>query len=152
MTSDEARVALLTIGLQESKFLARVQIVNGGGQGPARSFWQFERGGGVRGVLRHPASAKLAREIVVASGVPADEAAVHKAMGLERYDIMSAALARLLLVPAPTRLPAIGDEAGLWDLYARRVWRPGKPHINTWAGNYAMARATVAAAAGGVRK
>ena len=42
---------LLAIGLQESRLTHRRQI-----GGPARGLWQFERGGGVAGVLRHAAS------------------------------------------------------------------------------------------------
>src|SRR5690606_35531315 len=48
MDSDRATVMLLAIGLQESRFEHRRQI-----KGPARGFWQFERGGGVRGVMTH---------------------------------------------------------------------------------------------------
>src|SRR5690606_38643231 len=61
MDSDRATVMLLAIGLQESRFEHRRQI-----KGPARGFWQFERGRGVRGVLTHPATAALAREVCVA--------------------------------------------------------------------------------------
>lgn len=43
----EAKVMLLAIGLQESRFEHRRQI-----KGPARGFWQFEAGGGTAGVLR----------------------------------------------------------------------------------------------------
>ena len=51
MESAEATVMLLAIGLQESRLEHRRQI-----KGPARSFWQAEKGGGmVHGVLRHPA-------------------------------------------------------------------------------------------------
>ena len=45
MDTPDARVLLLAIGLQESKFSHRLQI-----GGPARGYWQFEQGGGVRGV------------------------------------------------------------------------------------------------------
>ena len=45
---------LLAIGLQESGLCERCQIIDGGGKGPARGLWQFERGGGVVGVLTHP--------------------------------------------------------------------------------------------------
>lgn len=46
MDSTEARVMLLAIGLQESRFINRFQIVQGkpGAKGPARGFWQFEQG------------------------------------------------------------------------------------------------------------
>ena len=39
----EARVMMLAIGMQESRFLHRKQI-----GGPARGFFQFEEGGGVQ--------------------------------------------------------------------------------------------------------
>ncbi|WP_231906850.1 hypothetical protein [Cupriavidus sp. D384] len=57
MDTPEARVLLLATGLQESEFMHRRQM----GNGPARGFWQFERGtrasrGGVTGVCLHPAS------------------------------------------------------------------------------------------------
>ncbi len=56
MDTSEARCMLLAIGLQESRFVHRRQI-----GGPARGFWQFERGtpasrGGVWGVFLHAAS------------------------------------------------------------------------------------------------
>lgn len=44
MDSVRARMMLLAIGLQESRFEHRRQL----GNGPARGFWQFESGGGVR--------------------------------------------------------------------------------------------------------
>ncbi|WP_199533145.1 hypothetical protein [Thiopseudomonas alkaliphila] len=48
MKSKKAVVMMLAIGLQESRFIHRRQI-----KGPARGFWQFEKGGGVYGVLNH---------------------------------------------------------------------------------------------------
>jgi hypothetical protein len=72
MDSPEARCLLLAIGAQESGFRDRRQIIQvkrGGklvavAEGPAKSFWQGERGGGmVRGVRLHPATAKYARRL-----------------------------------------------------------------------------------------
>ncbi len=56
MDTPAARVMLLAIGLQEGRFMHRRQI-----GGPARGFWQFEKGtrasrGGVWGVFLHAAS------------------------------------------------------------------------------------------------
>ena len=48
MSSPAAIAMLLTIGLQESKFIYRRQV-----GGPARGFYQFEQMGGVAGVLHH---------------------------------------------------------------------------------------------------
>ena len=109
---------LLAIGLQESRFEHRRQMSNG----PARSFWQMERGGGVHGVLTHRASAACAKVICAHQGVEPADQAVWEA--IEHDDVLAACLARLLLYTDPARLPALGDEAGAWDLYLR-TWRPG---------------------------
>jgi|SRR5690554_6265003 len=131
MTSPEAEVMLLAIGLQESRFKARRQI-----RGPARGFWQFERGGGVLGVLRHRATSRHALHICDARGVQPVADQVYQR--LERDDILSAAFARLLLWSDPHRLPAVGGVAAAWDLYIR-TWRPGQPHRHTWDALYAQA-------------
>mgnify|MGYP001576466703 CR=1 FL=1 len=51
MDTTEARAEMLAIALQESRCQHRAQI-----GGPAKGYWQFEQGGGVRGVLSHPSS------------------------------------------------------------------------------------------------
>ena len=66
MDTDAARVMLLAIGLQESRFEHRRQM----GNGPARGFWQFEKGGGVKGCVQHPSSAHHLRQLCAARGVP----------------------------------------------------------------------------------
>lgn len=131
MNTPQARVLLLAIGLQESRFQHRRQI-----GGPARGFWQFERNGGVRGVLMHPASREDALRICAARHVAPVSATIHAA--LETDDILAAAFARLLLWTDPQRLPAAGDADGAWALYLR-TWRPGKPHPQTWPALYAQA-------------
>ncbi len=132
MTSPQAEVMLLAIGLQESRFTNRRQI-----RGPARSFWQAELGGGmVHGVLRHPATRDLAVAVCDARGVPPLNERVYAA--IEHDDVLAAALARLLLWTDPARLPALGEAAQAWDLYLR-TWRPGKPHRHTWNSLYAQA-------------
>lgn len=132
MDSDRARVQMLAIGLQESRFTHRRQM----GNGPARGLWQFERGGGVKGVLEHPASAKLAREICIALDVEPVPRPVWTA--LETNDVLAGVFARLLLWTDAKPLPAIGDEQGAWAYYLRN-WRPGKPHPQTWPGFYRQA-------------
>lgn len=131
MTSDKARVMLLSIGLQESRLIHRRQI-----GGPARSFLQFESGGGVRGVMEHHASVAPAKALCEALAVPFDRAAIYK--GMEFNDVLSFGLGRLLLYTDPKALPEIGDSQAAWDLY-QRVWRPGKPHRQTWDDLYSVA-------------
>lgn len=73
MESAEAVQMLLSIGLQESRFTYRRQI-----GGPARGFWQFERGGGVAGVLRHPSSRDAALKVCDARGVKPEAEQVYQ--------------------------------------------------------------------------
>ena len=131
MSGPDAEVMLLAIGLQESRFEHRRQI-----GGPARGFWQFEAGGGIRGVLNHALSRQAAQGICRQRDTPASVSAVYSA--IECDDILAAVFARLLLWTDPKSLPAIGDPAGAWDLYLR-TWRPGKPHPDTWPVLYARA-------------
>lgn len=132
MDSPQARVLMLAIGLQESRFEHRRQL----GNGPARGFWQFEAGGGVKGVMTHLASRDDARRIAQTRGVPLEQRAVWAA--LERDDVLAAAFARLLLWTDACPLPALGDWAGGWDYYLR-TWRPGKPKPDKWPGLYRQA-------------
>ena len=128
MRSPAATLMLLAIGLQESRFEHRRQI-----GGPARGFWQFERGGGVAGVLRFDGTLHTSRAVCAARGVRPVAADVYAA--LEHDDVLAAAFARLLLWTDPAPLPKLGDEAGAWAYYLRN-WRPGKPHPQTWPEMY----------------
>ena len=113
---------LLTIGRQESLFQHMVQV-----RGPARGFWQFERGtpasrGGVTGVFLHRASAGYARAAAVVRGVEPTPDAVYRAIATDH--ILAAAIARLLLWTDPYPLPSVSDIDGSFSLYLR-TWRPG---------------------------
>lgn len=129
--TQEALVEMLAIGLQESRFIYRRQI-----GGPARSFWQFEQGGGVKGVLNHVATQAKARALCSAREVEATPAAVYNR--LEHDDVLGAGFARLLLLSDPRPLPALGKAEEAWAYYLRN-WRPGKPHPQTWPGFYQQA-------------
>jgi hypothetical protein len=146
MDTPRARCMLLAIGLQESSFLHRWQVLNGGGKGPARSFWQFERGGGVKGVMEHPSTAGLIHRICAERDVPFNSLSVWTRM--ETDDILGAIMARLLLWTDPKPLPALNDPKSSW-LYYLRNWRPGKPHPGAWPANHEAARAAVNASATG---
>lgn len=138
----EARALLLAIGLQESGLTERVQRVAGGGAGPARGLLQFERGGGVVGVLSHPASRDLALQVCTARRLPSVLSSVVWDE-LASDDVLAFAFGRLLLMTDPRKLPALGDEHGAWACYLRN-WRPGKAHPDRWPDNYAAALAAVA--------
>ncbi|AXF52874.1 MAG: hypothetical protein [Bacteriophage sp.] len=137
--SKESTVMLLAIGLQESRFVHRRQLVGNPPQptGPAKSFWQAEQGGGmVHGVRRHADTSQMAAELCKARKVSPNDRSVWDA--IENDDVLAAGLARLLLWTDPKRLPALGDAEGAWQLYLR-TWRPGKPHRGTWDALYAKA-------------
>lgn len=136
MANDKARVMMLAIGLQESRFEHTHQI-----GGPAHSWWQFESGGGVKGVMNHASSYVHAMVLCEECGVAFKRADVFNAM--EHDQVLAAGMARLLLWTDPRPMPTIGDSAGAWAYYLRN-WRPGKPHPRTWKGFYEQAVFAVA--------
>ena len=143
-----ARVWLTTIALQEAgegktaetRVVAhRWQVVDlkrPEKKGPARSVLQFELGtrkskGGVWGVFLHAASKGLLQMVCDNRGVAFEPEAIWLAM--ESDDALAVAVGRLLMLTDPYPLPEPLDAAGGWDMYAYRLWRPGKPHPETWA-------------------
>lgn len=127
-----ARVIHAAIGYQESKYKVRIQY----GNGPARSYWQFENGklAAINGVLNHASAAKSAKLVCSARGVEPERMAVWKAM--ETDDVLGAAFARLLMYTDPFPLPINAE--GAWKMYADRLWRPGKPHPDEWPASWAF--------------
>lgn len=142
MDSDAARVMLLAIGLQESRLKYRFQKTSDPyTKGPARGLWQFERGGGVFGVMNHRHTQEHAKAVCIARSEPFDSVLIHAR--LEFDDVLAAAFARLLLWADSKPLPKVDashDEA--WDCYLRN-WRPGKPHRHSWDEFHQQARAQV---------
>jgi hypothetical protein len=131
MTSPEATAMLLSIGLQESKFQHRRQV-----GGPAHGFWQFERMGGVAGVLEHPTTQPIITPICDMLLYPATSLACYTA--LEHHDVLATCFARLLLWTDARTLPAPHEAAKGWAIYLAQ-WRPGKPHRDTWNANFDQA-------------
>lgn len=127
MHSPAATAMLLAIGLQESRFEHRHQV-----NGPARGFWQFEKMGGIRGVLTHPLTsghaAKALRDLKYVGASESPEAVYAV---LAHNDTLAAVFARLLLWTVPGALPNPGQSAFGWRVYIDG-WRPGKPHPETW--------------------
>src|SRR5271166_7020353 len=134
-----AHVLQLAIAGQESDWSARVQS----GNGPAHSFWQFERGGGVRGVINHPSSGPIIRTICAAIGVACEEQAVWDIMGQEAGDNLSVCMARLSLFTDPAPIPPPDDEDATWQYYLRN-WRPGQPIQQRWSARIQAANLAVA--------
>jgi hypothetical protein len=139
-SDDRARVMLLAIAGQETGFTARVQANNG----PAHSFWQGEKGGGmVAGCLTHERLRPLMLGICKDLVVPPNTGDVWQAITWN--DHLACAAARLLLWSDPLPLPAV-DRPELGWAYYLRTWRPGKPHSERWAKHWSAAVAAVAGA------
>lgn len=128
-SDDRARLMVMAIAGQESAWVDRRQI-----GGPARSFWQFEQGGGVAGLFR-VAPAKLG-PICTYLHVPFDLDTVFEAMAWN--DTLATCMARLLLWTDPAPLPDVGDVRAGWAYYLRN-WRPGLPHPEIWPARYGTA-------------
>ncbi len=135
----DARRFLLAIAIQESGLRHRRQVIAGAGEtGPASSFWQFEQGGGCRGVLEHHIVAPCMRGLCLDFNVPVTPAGLWEAM---RYnDVLAAIAARLLIYTLPSKLPTTAEDG--WKQYIA-AWRPGKPHPDTWAAAWDTATKTV---------
>jgi hypothetical protein len=126
--SPEAEVLLLAIATQESALRYRHQV-----NGPARGFFQFEKMGGLQGVLNHRRTRDQIRSVCGALALPGDLDGLWEA--LPWCDPLQVALARLLLWSDPKPLPTIGDKDTAWDTYIR-CWRPGKPSRLRWDAAY----------------
>jgi hypothetical protein len=127
--SDRATVLLMAIAGQESAWEWRRQR-----GGPARSYWQFERWGGVAEVMQK-CTLKL-QAVTQALDIQYQPDVIFEAMTWN--DTLAAAMARLLLWQDAAPLPAIGAVDAAWAYYQRN-WRPGAPHPKEWPQNYATA-------------
>ena len=127
---------MLAIAMQESRIQHRAQI-----GGPARGFYQFERGGGVVAVFDHPSTRRHAIAACEQLMVKPTAAEVYAA--IQYNDILASVFARLLLWASPDSLP--GSDTGpdaAWRYYLAQ-WRPGKPHSETWAGFWELGWSTI---------
>lgn len=133
MDSDAAIAMLVGIALQESRLAHRRQV-----NGPARGYWQFEQGGGVRGALTHPASRLHIRSVLAALDYDITADAADCYLAIEHNDILAACFARLLLWTLPDKLPAQTAPGSGWSQYIA-AWHPGKPRRASWDGYFADA-------------
>jgi hypothetical protein len=127
-----ARIQLLAIGMQESKFMDRVQQ----GGGPAHSFWQ-EEPNGVKSVLNHELVGPMMVDICQKLGVNSDWRTVYKEVIMN--DVLACAVARLILYADGNPLPKVGAVDDAWQCYLRN-WKPGRPRPDSWARNYKIAQ------------
>ena len=125
--TDEARVLLLAIGLQESGLTAERQI-----NGPARGLWQFESEG-VADVFFHAVAGRVAQRVCAALGVAPTLTSVYQA--LDSNVRLAACFARLLLWTDPKPLPPVGLAAEAYVYYAG-LWRHVWYRRSAWGRNY----------------
>jgi len=135
MDTVSARLMMLTIQKQEDPEERRYQVVKRTeatnpenivgertAKGPARSLWQMEQGGGVKGVLHHDSTSDYITDICISMDVsPFPTTCWH---AIEENDVLAACFARLLLWSDFGALPKVGDAEGAFDMYLR-TWRPG---------------------------
>ena len=149
LDTPEARAMLICVAAQESGLRARRQMLEARDHwweskpGPANGLWQFERDGGVRGVMRHAAASAIVLPVIDALLYPRDPYAVHEA--LIHNDVLACVLARALLYSVPDALPGPDEPGNGWEQYLS-AWRPGKPHKEAWAAHYRTAWDIVEAA------
>lgn len=126
------RILVAATGFQETSYLTRFQY----GNGPARSYWQFENGklAAINGVLNHKATKTMAVWVCGAREVEPERMAVWKAM--ETDDVLGAAFAAMLIYTDPEPMPTTEEYA--WAMYAYRLWRPGKPNFLKWKESWAF--------------
>jgi hypothetical protein len=145
----EAMAMLLAIGMQESDFIHRQQLIGHhrnwweSVKGPARSFWQFELIG-IQGVLEHPATRSMAITLCQRFGYPIDAGVLHRAV--THNDLLAAGFARLALYRLPYPLPARDQDENGWNQYIE-AWRPGKPKPDRWPERFKRAWEIVNASA-----
>jgi hypothetical protein len=135
METIDAKAMLLAIGFQESRFSHRHQV-----KGPAHGFYQFEKLGGIKGVLTHRVTAEPIRR--VCQGLCYQPSVDGCYLAVEHNDVLATCFARLLLWTLPSSLPSREESVEGWNQYLE-CWRPGKPHRETWDANYARAWAMV---------
>lgn len=119
MNTLAAAVQLYATSRQENPQRLQKQI-----GGPAVGDYQFEKGGGVKGVTNPDFKTVYAasKALCAARKVAFTPDAIYQA--LKTDPVLAAGMARLLYYTDPKPLPDPGDEVAGWGLYLR-TWRPG---------------------------
>lgn len=124
----DARVLLYATSTQENPTRSPRQIIRKDGKlqpvGPAGGDYQFEKTGGIRGLVnfKSPRLQGMLADVCKARGVAVNVDALFDA--IQTDPILAAALARLLYFTDSAPLPKAGDEQNAWNTYLR-TWRPG---------------------------
>lgn len=128
LRSLDAKVQLYATSIQENPTRAPRQIIKKDGKlqpiGPAAGDYQFEKTGGIRGLLNFKSESvqSLLTSVCAARQVLRTVDGLFDA--IQRDPVLAAALARLLYFTDAGALPKAGAEQYAWDVYLR-TWRPG---------------------------
>lgn len=147
----DARVQLYATSIQENPTRAPRQIIRKDGKlqpvGPAAGDYQFEKTGGIAGLVRFKNArvSNMLADVCNARRVAITVDALFDAIQVD--PVLAAALARLLYFTDSGALPKAGAEQYAWDVYLR-TWRPGayerdpKGLRAKWSRSYAEAMKT----------
>lgn len=124
----DAKVQLYATSIQENPTRAPRQIIKKDGKlqaiGPAAGDYQFEKTGGIRGLINFKSDRlqQMLSEVCKARKVAVAVDALFDAIQVD--PVLAAALARLLYFTDSGVLPKAGAEQYAWEVYLR-TWRPG---------------------------
>lgn len=139
-TVDTPEAALLSLAaaMVESGLVEREQRRGG----PARSLWMFENGprSALAGLWGHKRLGDYARSVAATFGLGTTRTILFSR--LPYCDQGACALARLLALSDPRRLPVFGDETACYSYYDD-LWRPGVKRPDDWSRLYPLAAEAV---------
>lgn len=124
----DAKVQLYATSVQENPARAPRQLIKKDGKlqpiGPAAGDYQFEKTGGIRGLVNFKSARlqKMLSGVCKARKVAESVDALFDAIQVD--PVLAAALARLLYYTDSGALPKAGAEQYAWAVYLR-TWRPG---------------------------
>lgn len=128
LRSLDAKVQLYATSIQENPTRASRQLIKKDGKlqpiGPAAGDYQFEKTGGIRGLINFKSTRlqQMLDHVCAERMWGKTEDALFSAVQVD--PVLAAALARLLYFTDSGALPKAGAEQYAWDVYLR-TWRPG---------------------------
>jgi hypothetical protein len=122
--SIEARGLLIAVGGVESRWSQRLQMAGG----PAHGFFQCERES-VAEVFQNSITRERLKSACASCDVSWDVDEIF--LSIIGHNALSAAVARLILLPDRAPLPRLDQAAEAWAYYLR-CWKPGKPDESRW--------------------
>lgn len=130
----DVELLMMAICGQESNWASRIQ---NNGAGPARSYGQFERNGGVAEVMSNITTSVWLKEICDSLDIPFKIDAIFEAMAWN--DTLAISMIRFLIYIDKDVVPKAGLIDDAYSYYLRN-WRPGAPSKLRWYVVYPLAQ------------